>query len=303
MPATTRRTVLTGLGLISPIGNDRATFWDALCQGRTGIRKIQSFDASVLDAHIAGEIPDFDGKKIFTAQQREARRSMNRMARAVQLGFCASNLAWEDANGPRPGEIDPYRYGVEFACIMVATDLEDLVRGAKTSTQGVPPGTVDLETWGNKGLREVPPQWMLKYLPNMPACHTSILVDALGPNNSITNGDAAGLCAIGEALRIIQRDKADAFLVGGCESKVHPLSLTRHNTFQKLSFNNENPTEAMRPFDAKRDGTVIGEGAVVYSMEEYEFARKRGAKIAAEIVGFASGTDPKLTGDNLARRD
>src|SRR5438445_16105 len=125
--------------------------------------------------------------------------------------------------------------------------LTGLGGGAKTATDGTP-GKVDLAAWGRDGLRQVPPQWMLKYLPNMAACHASILADAQGPNNSVTAGDVAGLLALGEAYRIMGRDLADAFLVGGCESKVNPVSLTRHNTFQALTRRNDSPQTAVRPF-------------------------------------------------------
>jgi 3-oxoacyl-[acyl-carrier-protein] synthase II len=296
MPTTIRRSVFTGLGLLTPIGSDPATFWQSLCAGTSGIRPIRSFNASALCSTIAGEVPNFEPKKIVPKDQR---KGLNRMARAVQLGFAAAVKAWEDGKGPMPGQIDPFRFGVEFGCVMVATDLEDLTRGAKRSATGKP-GGVNLQTWGAEGLREVPPQWMLKYLPNMPACHTSILVDAQGPNNTITEGDAAGLLALGEAYRILNRDLADAFLVGGCDSKLNPLSLTRHSTFQQLSKRNDMPTEALRPFDADRDGTVLGEGAGVVGLEELSFAMRRGAPIIGELVGFASGFDRGRKGSIFA---
>ena len=135
------------------------------------------------------------------------------MARTVQFGFTTAVKAWEDAKGPLAGQIDPFRFGVEFGCVMVATELDDLGAGAKVArTQTV--GEVDMAVWGRDGLRQVPPQWMLKYLPNMPACHASIYADAQGPNNTITAGDIAGTLALGEAYRVIQRDQADAFWSG-----------------------------------------------------------------------------------------
>lgn len=296
MPTTTRRAVLTGLSVLSPVGSDPAAFWQSLRAGVSGVRPIRSFDATSLATHIAGEIPDFDAKKVVP---KEHRKRLNQMGRAVQLGFCAAAKAWEDAGGPKKGQIDPLRYGVEFACMMVATELEDLARASRASLNCAP-GAVDLEVWGRDGLREIPPQWMLKYLPNMPACHASILVDAQGPNNSITSGDVAGLLALGEAYRAMNRDLADAFLVGGCESKINPLSFTRHNTFQPMSARNDAPASALRPFDAQRDGTVLGEGAAAVSLEELSFAQNRGAKISAELVGFAAGFDRGLKGPILA---
>jgi 3-oxoacyl-[acyl-carrier-protein] synthase II len=296
MPTHSRRTVFTGLGLLTPLGSDASSFWHALCAGTCGIRPIRSFDASALCTTIAGEVPDFEPKKIVPKDQR---KGLNRMARAVQLGFAAAVKAWEDGKGPTKGQIDPFRFGVEFGCVMVATELEDLTRGAKKSATGRP-GGVNLQVWGDQGLREVPPQWMLKYLPNMPACHTSILVDAQGPNNTITAGDAAALLALGEAYRILGRDLADVFLVGGCDSKINPLSLTRHSTFQLLSKRNNTPGGALRPFDADRDGTVLGEGAAVFGLEELAFARGRGAPIIGELIGFASGFDHGRKGSVFA---
>ncbi len=296
MPTTSRRAVITGLGVLSPVGSDPDAFWRALRAGVSGIGPLRSFDASQLACHIAGEIADFDAKKILP---REHKKRLNQMGRAVQLGLAAAYRAWEDANGPRKGQIDPFRFGVEFACMMVATELEDLARASKASLNCTP-GAVDMAVWGRDGMREIPPQWMLKYLPNMPACHTSILVDAQGPNNSITSGDVAGLLALGEAFRALGRDLADAFLVGGCESKLNPLSFTRHNTFQPLSKRNDDPARALRPFDADRDGTVLGEGAAAVALEELSFAKARGARIYAELAGFASGFDRGRQGPVLA---
>ncbi|HVK17389.1 MAG TPA: beta-ketoacyl-[acyl-carrier-protein] synthase family protein [Fimbriiglobus sp.] len=296
MPSTSRRAVFTGLGVFSPVGSGAEAFWQALRAGACGVHTVRSFDASALACHVAGEVADFDAKKVVP---KEHKKRLNQMGRAVQLGLCAAYRAWEDAKGPQKGQIDPFRYGVEFACMMVATELEDLARASKVSLNGTP-GSVNMAVWGRDGLRDIPPQWMLKYLPNMPACHTSILVDAQGPNNSITSGDVAGLLALGEAYRAMNRDLADAFLVGGCESKINPLSFTRHNTFQPLTRRNDIPEQALRPFDSDRDGTVLGEGAAAVSLESLDFAKGRGAAILAELVGFAAGFDRGRKGPVLA---
>src|SRR5262249_19701517 len=150
------------------------------------------------------------------------------------------------------------------------------------------PVQVDMKIWGEKGLEAVPPLWMLKYLPNMLACHVSILHNAQGPNNSITESDVAGLFALGEAARILRRKQADFFLVGGADSKINPISLTRHCLFGLMSRRNEEPAKACRPFDRRRDGWVIGEGGGVFAVEDLEHAQKRGAPIYAEVVGFGA---------------
>lgn len=156
-------------------------------------------------------------------------------------------------------------------------------------------------TWGEKGVPLIQPLWMLKYLPNMPACHISIQHNAQGPNNSITESDVASLMALGEAYRILRREGADLFLVGGCESKLNPLSMVRQCLFENLSKRNEEPHKACRPFDADREGLVLGEGSTVFVLETRGHAEKRGANILAEVVGFGSAFDHKLNGEGLAR--
>src|SRR5205085_1613286 len=188
-------------------------------------------------------------------------------------------------------QLDPTRFGVEFGAGLIASELPELIDAARASAN-CEPGKVDLEKWGEAGIPAIQPLWMLKYLPNMLACHISILHDAQGPNNSITENDAAGLLALGEAYRILQRDGADFFLVGGAESKVNPLSMVRQCLFEHLSHRNDAPEKACRPFDRGRDGLVIGEGSGVLVVEELDHARRRGARIYAEILGFgaAGGT-------------
>jgi 3-oxoacyl-[acyl-carrier-protein] synthase II len=142
---------------------------------------------------------------------------------------------------------------------------------------------------------------MLKFLPNMAACHISVLYDLQGPSNSITEDDVASLNALGEAHRHIGRGQADAFLVGGADNKISHLSLARHTLFMPFSKRNDDPAGACRPFDRDRDGTVLGEGATVLVVEELETAKKRGAKILAEVIGFSSAFDGKRDGSGLAR--
>jgi 3-oxoacyl-[acyl-carrier-protein] synthase II len=189
---------------------------------------------------------------------------------------------------------------VEFGASLIGSELEELAPAAKLSVN-CQPGTVDLETWGEKGLAAISPLWMLKYLPNMLACHVSILHNAQGPNNSITESDIASLLALGEAYRIIGRDGADFFLVGGGESRINPLSMSRQALFLNCSTRNEAPEKASRPFDRNRDGMVIGEGSGVMVLEELEHAKRRGARIYAEVVGFGSALDRECKGPGLAR--
>lgn len=294
MPTTNRRAVFTGLGVLTPIGTDPETFRTALTAGTSGVRAVQSFDASSLPCRIAAEVVGFDAKKILT--EKDQRRSLKAMARTVQMGAAAAQLAMTDA-GLKKGQVNPPRFGIEFACVMVATDVDDICGASKASVTN---GSIDLAAWGSKGLELIPPLWMLKYLPNMPACHTSIFFDARGPNNTITASENGGLLALGEAFRIMARNQADFFLVGGVEAKVNPVSFTRHNLFSPFTRRNDNPAGAIRPFDRTRDGTTLGEAATVFGLEDLGHATARGAKIYAELVGFASGFDKGKKGPPFA---
>src|SRR5690349_17426541 len=264
-----RRTVITGLGLLSPVGNDPDTLFAALKDRKSGVRRLTFCDPSALPCQVAGELPDFQPKKVIT--NKDHQKAFRMMARTVQMGLVVSTVAFRDA-GLEVGKIDPDRAGVEFGAGMVASELDDLGRASRVSF-AEPDGPVSLGVWGQTGLKEVPPLWMLKYLPNMPSCHASITLDLRGPSNTHTQSDAASTLALGEAYRIIQRDVADVMLVGGTESKMNPLSQTRHNLFQQLSKRTDDPTRAHRPFDRDRDGSVLGEAAGAVVLEEVDHAR------------------------------
>ncbi len=284
------------MGLISPIGASPAAFWQSLCEGRSGVKPIKTFDASGLPVRIAGEIPDFDARDYV---EKKDRKSLKMMARTIQLAVAGAQKALEDGQVDK-SKLDKTRFGVEFGAGLIASELPELLDAARVSAN-CQPGVVDLEKWGAQGIPIIQPMWMLKYLPNMLASHVSILHDAQGPNNSITESDAASLLALGEAYRILLRDGADFFLVGGAESKINPLSMVRQCLFEPLSRRNEEPDRACRPFDRGRDGLVIGEGAAVYVLEDLEHARRRGARIDAEIVGFGAAFDRRQDGCGIAR--
>jgi 3-oxoacyl-[acyl-carrier-protein] synthase II len=292
-----RRVVITGAGVISPIGQDLPAVWRALVAGTSGVGPIRSIDVAALPVRIAGEVPAFDAKKIIT--DREERKSLKMMSRTVQMGVACARLAFADAALAR-GQLDPARFGVEIGSGFIATDHNDLAAAANVAATDAP-GGVDLAKWGAEGLPLVPPLWMLKYLPNMVACNASIFLDARGPNNSITQSDAAGLLALGEAARIIRRDRADFMLVAAADSKISMLGLLRQCVFAELSHRNDEPAKACRPFDVNRDGWVIAEGAGAFTFEDLAHADRRGAHIVAEVVGFGSSYDRGRTGAGLAR--
>jgi 3-oxoacyl-[acyl-carrier-protein] synthase II len=288
--------VITGIGTVNPIGKDLAGCWDFLHEGKSGIHTIQNFNPAGLPVRFAGEVIGFDAKEFV---DKKDRKSLRMMARSIQLAVAAAQLALNDSQIQRES-LDPTRFGVEFGASLIASELEELGSASLVSANGQP-GVVNFEKWGSQGLSNIPPLWMLKYLPNMLACHISIMHNAQGPNNTITESDVAGMLALGEAFRILGRNQADYFLVGGAESRINPLSMVRQCLFQPLSKHNEDPAKACRPYDRNRDGMVLGEGASVLVLEELEQARKRGAKIYGELVGFGAAFDRGLTGRGLAR--
>ncbi|AMV30426.1 3-oxoacyl-[acyl-carrier-protein] synthase 2 [Gemmata sp. SH-PL17] len=295
MVSNSRRTVLTGLGVLNPIGSTPESLWDALVAGARGVRTVSLFDATELPCHIAGEIQGFSAKAMI---DKGYRRSLNAMARTVELGVIGAQLGLQNA-GIAKGTIPAHRIGIEFASLMGATDLNDMAAASKVSS---PDGeTIDHALWGSAGLPEITPLWMLKYLPNMPACHTTILYDIQGPSNTQIPGDTSGLVALFEAARILRRNTADVMVVGGSEARINPITLSRHNLFVQLSRQNDNPGHAVRPFDADRDGSVLGEGAAVFTLEELTHARNRNATILGELVGWAAGVDRGKKGPGLAR--
>jgi 3-oxoacyl-[acyl-carrier-protein] synthase II len=296
MTTPSRRAVISGIGVLSPIGLDPESFWQSLTAGRGGVRTITCFDTSGLPVHIGGELPNFDAKKYLA---KDGRKALRVMSRPIQLAVAAAQAALDHGRVDK-SKLDLTRFGVEFGCGLLASELPELADAARASVN-CQPASVDLARWGHQGLEAIQPLWMLKYLPNMPACHISILHGAEGPNNSITESDAASLLALGEAYRILQRDAADFFLVGGTESKINPLSLVRQCLFEPLSRRNDAPEKACRPFDRDRDGLVLGEGSTVLVVEDLEHARRRGATIYAEVVGFGAAFDRRQDGRGLAR--
>lgn len=287
---------MTGIGLITPLGYDPQTVWNAIGQGKSCIQVIRSFDTSGLPVHIGGEILNFDAREFVP---KDSRKNLRVMARPIQLAVSGAQRALDDSRIDKT-KLDKSRFGVVYGAGLIATELLDLADAAKITIPN-PPGPIDMRLWGVEALRAIQPLWMLKYLPNMLACQVSILQDAQGHNNSITMGDVASMLALGEAYRVLLRDRADFFLVGGAESKVNPLSLTRQCLYEHISRSQLSPEKACRPFDKNRDGLVVGEGAGVLAIEELEHAQKRGARIYAELVGFGAAFDHRQDGAGIVR--
>lgn len=277
------RMVITGVGVISPIGTGTARFWESLESGRCGIGYLKSLPAEDLPCKLAAEVRDFD-----PLEYLYHRKFLKVMSRDIQLGVCAASMAMRDA-GLKSGDVDPDRLGVEFGAGHISFTPEELTDAA--SNFAAPSSRPGFTRWGEDRLGKIAPLWMLSQLPNMPACHVAIEHDARGPNNTITSADASALLALQEAMRVIQRGHADAMIVGACSSNIHPVDIARLSLIEDLSQRDDDPTRACRPFDRDRDGTIVGEGAAVFIIENYRHALARGAEIYCEVLAVGAGCD------------
>jgi 3-oxoacyl-[acyl-carrier-protein] synthase II len=280
-----RRVVVTGLGLVAPNGVGKEAFWKACVEGKSGVRPIASFDASAHPIKVAAEVPEFDIHEYVPYEQR---KSLKIMGRAMRFGVAASSLAVRDS-GLELAREDPERVGVVMGTGLVPIDLPEVAPLLAESCDAS--GRLVVDRLGRRGSGALFPLWLLKYLPNMIAAHISMVHHAQGPNSTITTACSAGTQAVGEAFRLIQRGDADIVLAGGADSRMDPLLLLAYTALGALSPAGRPPHEVSRPFDAQRDGFVLGEGAGVLVLEELERARRRGAVIYAEVLGMGSSFD------------
>jgi len=291
-----RRIVITGLGAVTPLGLGAAALADAVRAGRSGIGPITRFETTVYASRVGGEVRDLDPTVGTRKDQgRYIKKMAKVMAADIQLAVAAANLAVTDSGLP-PGDpkanepvlptIDHARFGVVFGTSFIPTELEDLAGPVQAARAG---GEFTLQGWGARGIPQMFPLWLLKYLPNMHSCHTGILWDLQGPSNSLTCSDAGGLLALDEAARLIRRGAADGMLAGGGESRVNPVLVLRYCLLKRLSETRGDPARACRPFDLDRTGQVSSEGAVVVMLEALETAEKRGARIYGEVLGSGAG--------------
>jgi 3-oxoacyl-[acyl-carrier-protein] synthase II len=278
------RVVVTGIGVVSPNWIGRRKFGEAIVEGRSGVGLIESFDTSGQAIRIAGEVKNFDVMPYLG----EHKKSAKLMSRAVGFAVGAAALAVEDAD-LETARIDPARFGVCMGTGVTPMDVAELV-GPIVKGIGSD-GGFDLGKFAQARAESMFPLWLLKHLPNMAAAHISILHHAMGPNNTIVTACAAGTQAVGEAFRLIARGDSDVMLAGGCDSRLDPQFLVAYNLMKTVSASLRPPSEVSRPFDGERDGFVLGEGAAVLVLESLRSARRRKAKIYAEIVGYGSSFD------------
>lgn len=262
------RVVVTGLGIISPIGTGKDAFWEALLRGESGVRRITRFDPSEFKTQIAAEVSDFNPEAYID------KKDVRRMDRYTQFAVAATGLALKDA-GIAPGAVDPDRVGVV---------LGSGIGGIETFEE-------QTRVLVARGPNRISPFFVPMMITNMGAGYVAIVNGFYGPNSTMVTACASSNQAIGEAFRIIQRGEADVMVTGGAEAAVTPISIAGFCAMKAMSTRNDEPARASRPFDAGRDGFVVGEGAAILILERVERAVARGAHIYAEITGYGQSCD------------
>ena len=263
-----RRVVVTGLGLVTPLGTGVEKTWKALCAGESGIGRITRFDPTGYDAQIAGEVKDFDPAQFIE------KKEIKKMDTFIHYAVGASQLAVDDA-GLKVSPEEATRVGV-----YIGSGIGGL-------------GSIEHyhDVLKEKGPGRVSPFFIPMTIINLASGQVAIRVGAKGPNSCAVTACATGNHCIGDAYRLIQRNDADVMIAGGAEAAITPLGVAGFASAKALSFRNTEPTKASRPFDKDRDGFVLGEGAGVVVLEELEHARARGARIYAEVIGYAMNSD------------
>ena len=285
---SSRRVVITGLGAITPVGASARDTWAALTAGRSGIGRITRFDPAGCAAQIAGEVRGFDPSAPLAAPLHPrggdgepvtcvvSPKEVKKLGRFTHLGLAATLDAYADSGlDAHRAAVRPERIGVNLG----------------VGLGGLPEMVAMHDVWLAGGYRRISPFLILQIAPNILAGQAAILLDFRGPNMSVASACATSGHALGESLRTIQRGEADVMFAGGSEAVITPLGVGAFAQMRALSTRNEAPAKASRPYDADRDGFVMGEGAVVFVLEELEHARRRGAAIYAELRGYAATAD------------
>lgn len=294
-----RRVVITGMGLVCPLGSTPAALWATIREGRSGVSITSLLPADRQPLRFAGEAQQFTGEiDDFGPLEKERKKAIKKglkvMCRETRMAVAAAQMAIADA-GFAETPLDAELSGVVLGSDYMLTMPEDYEAGMKACA---PAGAFEFSRWGREGLSDMAPLWMLKYLPNMPASHIAIYNDMRGPNNSITMREAAGNLAIGEAFRTIQRGHATLMVAGATGTRILPMQAIHALQTEQMADESGDPAKASRPFDKHRTGMVAGEGAGMVVLEELASAQARGATIHGEVVGFGSANvaDANLRG-------
>ena len=277
-----RRVVVTGIGMINPLGHDPETVWSALQEGRSGVAPTTLFDASGFPTKISAEVKNWDLSDV-----GESADDWKNVGRHTLFAIGAGKQAVADS-GVLESIADPRRFGVYLGS---GEGNQDFGTFSRMMVAALSDGVYDVAKFVAAGLEMLDPAKELEQEPNMPAAHLASLLNAQGPNFNCLTACAASSQAVGEATEIIRRNEADVMLAGGTHSMIHPFGVTGFNLLTALSESNDEPTRASRPFDLKRNGFVLGEGSAMVILENLESAKRRGAKIYGEVAGYGTTAD------------
>lgn len=277
-----RRVVVTGIGMINPMGHDVATVWSGLKESKSGVAPTTLFDASGFPTKISAEVKNWDITD--TGESADVWRDRGRH---TKFAAGAAKQAVADS-GIADASIDPVRFGIYLGS---GEGNQDFLTFTKMMAAALEDGDYNAAKFIAAGLAVLNPAKELEQEPNMPAAHLAAMFNAQGPNFNCLTACAASSQAIGEATELIRRGDADVMLAGGTHSMIHPFGVTGFNLLTALSTSNTNPTKASRPFDRERDGFVLGEGSAMVILEELESAKKRGAAIYGEVLGYGTTAD------------
>ena len=276
-----RRVVVTGVGCVTPLGTSVPQLWANLMEGKSGVAETTLFDAANFPTKIAAEVRDWS-----IATEGEDEDEWATRGRHTRFAVGAAKQAMTDSGVV--GTVEPHRLGVYLGAGEGQQDFDAFSRMMVAALKG---GEFDLGTFVQQGLDQLDPQLELEQEPNMPVGYLAAMFDAQGPNVNCLTACAASSQAVGEATEMIRRGDVDAMLSGGAHSMIHPFGVTGFNLLTALSERNDDPEGASRPFDLERDGFVLGEGASMVVLEEYEHAKQRGATIYGEISGYGTTAD------------
>ena len=277
-----RRVVVTGMGCVTPLGHSVDEMWQRLLRSESGVGYTTHFDASKFPTKISAEVKNWD-----IADAGEDPQRWKYRGRHSRFAAGAAKQAMQHS-GLDDGKFDPTRFGVYLGSGEGQQDFFSFSRMMAHALEGE---TLDVAAFTRQGLETLHPMAELEQEPHMPAAHLASMFNAQGPNANCLTACAASSQAIGEAAELIRRGEADLMLSGGTHSMIHPFGVTGFNLLTALSTRNDQPQKASRPFDKDRDGFVLGEGAAMLVLEEYDHARQRGATIHGEILGFGSTAD------------
>jgi 3-oxoacyl-[acyl-carrier-protein] synthase II len=295
-----RRVVITGIGVIAPQGLSRAELQESLRTGRGGVRVSTDYEATVAPGRVGAEALGFTDETVKKVYLKEHRKHLKVMSRDVMLGVASALQGLADA-GLEQEAIDRERIGVEFGANLMYSTPQYLSGPGLACTEDKRP-PFQMEQWGDKGFSNMEPLWMLKYLPNMPACHVAIFTDARGPNNSITQDEVSSNLAIGEASAIIRRNHADVMITGSSGLKLHPVKEIHALQWEQLGWDPDHPERSVKPFDVRRSGHAVSEAGVSLVLESESHAAARGAKVLGTVLGTGSSCVARPSGEPNIRK-